>query len=476
MAERFTTNLQESVVTLLCMDSDYGKIAAGIVDVELFEPPFDDIVTRAIDYHRRFGAAPGSAHVDDIFDHVLSDKDNKKHKLYSNILGSILDLAEGLNAPYILSRVNDFMRAQNLKAAVIEAGQRYQQGGNNLIPDVENILHKALKFHIEPMEAGTYLGDTKRVISFINPDALQTYKLGIPELDRRNIGPTAGEMFEFMAPKGRGKTWFCIHTGRECLMQGARVLHISLEMSEERIIPRYLQSLFAIAKRSDKVQMPKLEFDELDRLAGYKLVEEKPALHFQDGRIDHKVKQRLTDFGPRLGRLLIKSFPTSSLTVGALEAYLDSLELTQKFIPNVLILDYPDLMKVPGSVDNLRLGLGELYRELRGLFKRRNLAGIIPVQSNREGEDTRLVTAKNTGEDYSKTQTADILVTYNQTSKEKQLGLARLYVDKARNDDDKFTLLITQSYATGQFCLQSAFMPNKHWDFVKRGLGEEDPE
>lgn len=468
--------MQESVTTLICMDTEHGKIAAGIVDTELFEPPYDDIVERAIDYLRRFGQAPGAAHIDDIFDHILSDAEHKKHKLYTNVLGSILDQAEGLNAPYVLSRVQEFMRAQNLKAAVIEAGQRYQQGGNNLITDVETILHTALKFRAEPLEVGTFLGDTKRILGFINNQSQATYMLGIPELDRRQIGPTAGELLGFMAPKGRGKTWFCIHTGIACLMQGARVVHVTLEMKDERIMPRYLQRLFAIAKRPDKIKMPQFELDELDRIVGFNIKEEKPAMHFGDPRFDYKIVQKMGDLGEKLNRLVVKSFPSSMLTLGALEAYLDSLELTAKFTPTVLILDYPDLMNVGGNMDNYRLSLGKLYKELRGLADRRNLAGVIPIQSNREGESVRLVTAENTGEDYSKTQTLDMLLTYNQTKREKELGLARIYVDKARNDEDKFVVLIAQQYATGQFVTQSAYMPTRYWDHVKKASGEDDPE
>lgn len=476
MANKLNTNLQESLVTLLLMNTEYGKIAAGIVDVELFEPPFDDLVTKAIDYHRRFGEAPGKAHVDDLFDHILSDQDNKKHKLYSNILGGVLDQAEGLNAPYILSRVNEFMHSQNLKAAVIDAGQRWQQGGDNLVADVKNILHKALKFRIEPMEMGTFLSDRKRIIGFLNNAKQATYRLGIPELDRRQIGPTAGELLGFMAPKGRGKTWFCIHTGIECLLQGARVVHVTLEMKDERIMPRYLQRMFAIAKRPDKITVPHFELDEMERISGFKVTEEKPALNFQDSRIDFKINQKMGDFGERLGRLVCKSFPTGALTMGQLEAYLDALELTMKFVPTVLILDYPDLMDVGGNMDNYRLSLGKLYRDIRGLCEKRNLAGIIPIQTNRDGENVKLVTAQNTGEDYTKTQTLDMLITYNQTKQEKMLGLARLFVDKARNDDDGMIIMIAQSYATGQFCTQSAYMPNRYFDYVKKALGQDEPE
>jgi hypothetical protein len=58
--------------------------------------------------------------------------------------------------------------------------------------------------------------------------------------------------------------------------------------------------------------------------------------------------------------------------------------------------------------------------------------------------------------------TSDIIITYSQTAAEKNLGLARLFVDKARHERDKFGILITQSYRTGQFVLESTRLADSY--------------
>ena len=120
---KLTASLQESVLTLICTNDEEGAIASGIIDPDLFEPPYNDIAEKALGYRRKFGKAPGLAHLDDLFDHILSNPKHKQARLYQQILGGIIDQAKGLNAKYVLSRTNDFLQ-QNLPAAVLEAAQR----------------------------------------------------------------------------------------------------------------------------------------------------------------------------------------------------------------------------------------------------------------------------------------------------------------------------------------------------------------
>lgn len=474
MTGKLTQNMQESVLTLICMDDMHGSLAANIVDVELFEPPYDDIAERAIRYRKKFGKAPGLAHIDDLFDHILSDGKNKRQGLYRQVLTGIVEQASGLNSEYILSRVNDFMQAQNLKASVLEAAERYQRPDESLVTDVRNILSNAIKFKPESGDAGTFLNDRPRVIDFMTTKIGADYALGIPELDRRGLGPTCGEALGLMAPKKRGKSWFCTHVGVMCLLQNARVLHISLEMDEQRVVPRYMQRLFAIAKRAESYKVPILIKDELDRVIGFKQKKLKPKISYEDTDFVEKVGYQIDKFGSRLSRLVVKNFPTGRLTIGMLEAYMDGLEITHGFIPDVLIVDYPKLMKLDRRQD-LRIGLGLMMEELRGLCAARNVAGIFPLQTNRSGEGAKLITGEHTGEDYSLGQTLDILLTYNQTRAEKALGLARLHVDAARNDADGFSVLITQDYSTGQFVKQSSYVYDEYWKDIK-GNEEDDSE
>lgn len=468
MAEdRLSAPVQESVLTLLAYDERFGAIAAGLLAPGHFDIAYRDIADRLLDYRRRYGKPPGDAHIGDVFDDVLDDPKHRDYRSWSTIVNGMMDLANGLNAEFTFNRLNEFIRKQTLRSALLNAGMRIQQGGPEASDDVERMLNDALRVQPDSMDLGTFLNDKNRVFEFLDrPNT--AYSIGIPPLDRLNIGPTRGELLVFIAVKGGGKSWFVVHVGKHCLLQSAKVLHISLEMPEPQVAQRYMQSLFAVAKRKEEFDRTAFTLDELDRLTGFEFRTQMPKLWLADPNIRTKLGKRMDQWGDRFGRLVIKKFPTNALTVQKLESYLDMLELSTRFVPDVVLLDYPDLMKIQGGADNLRLGLGLLYKELRGLADTRKFALVAPSQASRQAMNSRLVTGQLVAEDFSKLQTADMVLTYSQTAQEHELNLARIFVDKARSDEDKFTVLLSQLYKTGQFAVDSMRLANsRYWDMVR---------
>jgi replicative DNA helicase len=163
--------------------------------------------------------------------------------------------------------------------------------------------------------------------------------------------------------------------------------------------------------------------------------------------------------------LEIRGFPTSSLSIEGLEVFLDTLDRLYNYTPDVLLLDYADLMKL--DYKNLRTSTGEIYKELRRIAVERNLAMVTASQANRMAEDARVITLKHLAEDYSKAATADTVIAYCQTPQEKNLGLARLFVAKARGQESGQMVLISQAYGLGQFCMDSTSINDRYWTMLE---------
>lgn len=461
MTELLTASLQESLLTLIATNEKEGRVAAGLIDHTAFDENYRDVAQRIIAFHKQHGTCPGKNHLDDILDDVIKPE-HKRQKQYVRIAEGILSQADSLNAPYVLSRVHDFVRRQTLKAAILEAGEAYQAGKESLVLDVEGILAKALRPNAADLDTGLFANQPK-VLNFLETTTA-SFKIGIPELDKVNLGPTYGEMLVFMAAKGAGKSWFVVDIGTKCILQKAKVLHITLEMSEERVAQRYYQRFFAIGKRTEKYDLTKFEFDEYERISGFKKRERSVKMSLDSPEIKTFLKSKMNMWGVKLGRLLIKGFPTKSLTIAKLESYLNLIELQHNFIPNVLIVDYPDLMWV--DKDNARLSIGITLEELRGVLQKRHMAGIFPTQTNRAGWDASTVKGSMVAEDASKFRTADMVLIYSRTPEEKAMNLARLYVEKNRNDEGEFSVVISQAYKTGQFVVSSARMYPNYFDVL----------
>lgn len=452
-------SLQENVLTLLCFDDAFCPIVRNTVKPSMFESrAFQDIASHAIDYFDRFGEAI-KEHIADELEGILEGADKRKAASYKRIIDNLFLAKDGMNKDYVISKLNTFVRQQALKSAIVQAVEAVENGE---IDSAELALSKGLQAQMVSFSPGIMFSDPAQSLVFFDQvnDGILT---GIHDLDRKDICPRRQEMFLFVAPAKRGKTWFMIQCGKWALLQRLKVLHVTLEMSEARTSMRYIQSFFSVTKRDPIIKKPKLVFEKDGTVSDIAMEEiERPTL--ADPKTRGMLATRLNREFRRRPPLIIKHFPTGSLTIPMLNAYLDGLERFHKFIPDVLILDYPKLMDLDSK--NMRLDLGRMSEKLRGIACERNLALITAAQSNRSSARAKMVTDDMIGEDYSQIQTADNVITYSQTPQEKKLGLARLFVSNGRNDEDKFTVLISQAYGMGQFCLESTMMHEDYEDLI----------
>ena len=469
--EPLTESLQEAILAVLAFDVKHGALIATQVAPEHFSGQYHEIAGPVLEYRKKYGKPPGQAHLEHIFSRSKLDPTDRRTAALRRTLANISAQAESINAEYVASRTQGFIREQKLITALLAANDRAVQGGEGMATEVEGILHTALRYRQTTLDAGTFLNQIEKSALF-SPRAEETYALGIPELDRLGIGPAAKRLMLYIAPKNTGKSWWCVHVGRQALLQKAKVVHISLEMSEREVLGRYYQNFFSIATRSDPYTKATLEFDELERLTGFKVRRSKPKLDFGDPGIRKFLRNKVSSWGTRFKRLVIKEYPSGTLTIDALRGYLDYLELVEKFIPNVLIVDYGDLFAIKST--DYRLALGRIFVDLRGLASERNLAVVVPTQSGRSSIGAKRVNSANVTEDISKVFTADLVLAYSQTNAEEKLGLARLSVEHARNAPKGSVILLSQSYSTGQYVLESAALTsNAYWEKLKEVTGDD---
>lgn len=465
MADKLSGALQENLLTLLCFSDTSSQLVRNSVEPELFTSQvYRDILERVYDYLDRFKRPP-KEHLADLLEDVLR-KGNPQSELYEQIILAANETKDNINDEYVLGQLDTFIRQQRMKVGIVQASQLITEGD---LDQAEVVLEAALRSRLQLFRPGLTLRDVLKELR-TGDDRHEVINLGIPEIDKRRLGPGRKELHLFIGPPGRGKSWYLGHITKRALMQRLRVAVVTLEMSEKSWGVRLLQGLFAITRREGVVLYSKMERDKLGRLIGLDQTKLRKVMAFTDDATIRRISEKLDSFEGRLN-LFIREFPTRGLTMHGLRAYLDALERMQRFLPDLLVLDYADLMKLDPK--NYRLELGTLYQDLRGLAVERNMMLATASQANREGAGARLVLDTHTAEDFSKIGTTDCAITYSQTPAERQLGLARLFVSKGRSEEDRFTILITQSYATGQFCLDSIRMVDSYWDQIREAAGAE---
>ena len=456
--QRLTGATQENLLTLLCFDDKHCRIARASITPQMFESSvFREIAGHAIDFIDKYGTAI-KEHLPDHLEHILTGEDARKARTYNLLLNSLFENRDSINPEFIIGQLHKFVRQQNLKSGVIEAVEHLEAGN---IDAAEMAIDKARKAQAVAFEAGFNLSDPNAVVGLLDQLEEPGFDLGIKELDEMGVIPRRKELLLFIAPRGRGKSWFCTHTAKMGIVQRWSTVVVTLEMSEKRYAARFLQSFFSIAKRAAEVKVAEFVLDKSGGLMDivHRTIER---LSFKDDDITEVLTRKVRREFRKRKPLVVKQFPTGSLTIEMLEAYLENLEQHSGFSPDCLIVDYPDLMK--HDAKNKRIELGQLLERLRGIAVSRNCAVVAVSQGNRESEKAITVTGDMAAEDISKLATADVCITYSQTRSEKKLGLARLLVEKSRNDRDKFSVLITQAYEIGQFCLDSMMLHEDYWE------------
>jgi hypothetical protein len=461
--QRITSSLQQDLLALLAYNDIHGKIIASIVEPTLFEGDLRVIAERCISYWNQYREAP-KAHTVNLVAEITEDKSNRRAPTFRQILHQLYQLSEAVNAKYALDQVRRFMRTQRLKEAILEAAEKLNQKQEHAIEEVEVLFSEILQAREIDFEPGLYLSDYKRVLNYLQNQYVE-FKTGIKELDNNYVVPYRGAAMLILGAAGKGKTWMAVQIGKEALLQRHRVLHITPEMSEEEIAQRYYQGLWAITKRDKKSQVVRIELDRSDRISGLEPDEVIPDFTFASPNIRDEFEIRIGRLGgARYDNVLVKRFPTGQLTPTLLRAYLDSLEVVEHFIPDMVIVENIGLMKT--EIRDHRIHLGRNFVGIRGLAIERNFALVVSHQISREGAEALMAKTTHVGEDWSLIGTADLAIVYSCTDSEARYGLGRLFVGKARNEKDRYGVLLSQSYATGQFVLESAMLNDKYFDFL----------
>lgn len=266
-----------------------------------------------------------------------------------------------------------------------------------------------------------------------------------------------------------------VSLGKHGLLHKKRVLHITCEMTKEQVAQRYVQSFFSVSQFDEVVKRMMFDVDDKGRFLGMDEEEMKKRPAFADSDIREFLSGRFEGL-KRRPPLRIKEMPTGTATVDDVLRYLDALESTERFIPDEILIDYPDLFKIDPKYKQAMLTT--IYTELRGrLAMERNVALGVVTQSTRSGLKKKVIDEGDVADDINKFRIADIGITYNQTDEEERMGLARLFVARARTKRKHQHILISQAYAVGQFCLDSVMMNDSYWQYVDRsddGLGDDD--
>lgn len=325
---------------------------------------------------------------------------------------------------YIIGRVQDFLVRSEVSelAKVAEAATK----------SVDKISTRELDMQYKKIcsvvsgggsDDGEYLFKNLESRVFIEEKIVKV-PTGFPKLDRITAGGLGKEeMGVVIAPTGYGKSTLLGQLGLNAARFMKKVLHITLEMSREKVIARYIASGTKV-KKDDLYDMQTSVRTKLRRLQ--KLV----------GRAD----------------VFVKGWPTGYATIDMIRGFVQLLRIRDEFVPDLIILDYADLIKMDYSkMREQRHILGTLYEQVRGLAQELSIPIWTGSQTNRVALSKPIISIVDISESFQKAMIADIVLSICRTRQERRIHEGRLFVAKNRDNISEVMISIKEDFSTNRF-------------------------
>jgi len=433
-------SFQEKHVQALLVDKQFAEQMLEVFEVTYLEPKYlQFLADRYFSYAKKYKVFPTLQLL------ITIIRDELKVGTDAILRDQIIDYLQRIRSnpdpgdlQYVKEKSLDFCKKQALKKALEEAVDQIQAEKYESIVDG---IKKAVMVGNAPQLGHDFFTDFDSRFTRLQRNAVPT---GMDELDKKEIlngGLGAGEIGVIVAPTGVGKSHMLTFLGANALRAGIDVLHYTFELSESAVGLRYDSNLCNI----DSNQV-----------------------------IDNKenILKQYQDM--KLGRLIIKEFPTNTASIYTLRSHIERLDV-KGFRPGMIIIDYADIMRSTRQFDSLRHELKLIYEELRGFASEKGIPIWTASQSNKEGSNNDIVDLSNMSEAYGKAMVADVVLSISRRSHEKSTGFGRLYVAKNRAGRDGLVYPVKIDTARSNFeitggagSLEGAVKENE--DEVKKAL------
>ena len=419
MTYSFSDNIQRGIVYLAKHDKDFYSQIVGLIKPEYFEyPSYAFIFDRLKQHYDKYKIVPS----DDILLEDIKKNLPKGHSFsdYEDDIAQINNIDEKVldSRDFVLDLVEDFARKQAITQAIKDSVVLLKE---NKISEIEEKVRQAMLVSREVNVGQLYFQDLDNRFhrTFDNKQKKKYRTVFNTFNENLDGGLNAKELAMVIAPPGVGKSLYLVNQGVVALKENKKVLYISLEMAEDKIAQRFDSILTMVPnhKLKDKTTYPVLK----DRLT--------------------QVQKKFSD-----AKLIIKEFPVGQLNVNQIRALLVQLKLHHDFVPDILIVDYLELLRPNRNMDAEYQAQERIAQELRGLAMEHNLLVWTATQTNRMGKKVATITDAELGDSYGKIRPADWAISLNQTDEEYDKGRMRVYVVKARDAKQHYRISASVNY------------------------------
>ena len=405
---KFGYSFQMKLMAALFTDKAFLQQILDILDPKYFESETNIWIVRCIiDYFNKYKQQPTLEVMKVELDKVENDV------LKTTIVENLKEVTKHLHSSdqdFIKDEAIEFCKNQVIKNAIMSSVDLLQTGQYDQIKtNIDNAMKAGSERdigHEYNVAVDDRFSETTRKTVATNWDSINSVMDG-------GLGP--GELGVFVAPAGIGKSWGLVNVAAHAVKNGLNVIHYTLELSAPYVGLRFDSVFTGIA-----AQNLKYHIDE--------------------------IKENVNNLE---GNLVVKYYPTKTASVNTLKAHIEKCILQDKK-PDVIIVDYADLLRGAGRTQDLRHELGNIYEDLRGMAGEYEIPVWTASQANRSALEEDVIGADKIAESYAKIMTADFVISLSRKIEDKISGTGRWHVIKNRFGPDGITFPSKMNTSNGQ--------------------------
>ncbi len=353
---------EQSVLGGLMLDSSAWDNVADVVKAGDFYRPDHRLIFEAI------GALASEAKPVDVV--TVSEQLERRNQLVeAGGLAYVSTLARDTPTAANIRSYADIVRERALLRALIQAGgdivtsvfQNDGETARDLVDRAEQrvfeIAERGARSRDGAIPARSLLPDLIDKIDdwYTNPNKLRGLPSGFTELDRKTGGFRPGDLVIVAGRPSMGKTTLAVNMAEFAALDSdtrASVAIFSMEMPSEQLLLRMMSSVGHV-----------------------------PLVKVRSGKMDASDWDRITGASQQLGDAHIYIDETPALTPTELRAR--ARRVKREHGLNLIVIDYLQLMQVPGNKENRATEIAEISRNLKALAKELQVPVVALSQLNR---------------------------------------------------------------------------------------------
>jgi replicative DNA helicase len=376
---------QKLLIEYLVSSPDTFALCKSIIQSDFFDPEYRKTVAFIHDYYDKYNSTPDAVQVEAETGVELEIRQVTRDQI-----------------KYCSEEIETFCRRKAIERAILASPELIEKGD---FGKVENIIRDAISMSLTKDLGVDYFTDpTSRLEKLLlEPPRTSTKWTQFDEMIGGGLART--ELLLVSANSGGGKSVALANLALNFTAQGLNVLYVSLELSETMIAQRFDMMLTGI-----------------------------PTMIWRDNM--KEISTALNQISPHMGHLTIKRMETGT-SANKIRGFLKEYELKTGNIPDLLIVDYLDIMgpNEQVSADNISEKDKRAAEQLRDILFDYNMFGATASQQNRSAIEASELNQSHIAGGLTKVNTVDIYCSIVLTPAMKASGEIGFTFLKTRSSD-----------------------------------------